>query len=223
MESRSYFQQAPHSPINLCPTRCRPRDPAQNLQQCRLTRTVSPDHSQHFPLFHFQVHIPQRPERFFLFPLQELPRRTQNGTQHIPERIFPLQLPYLVSLAQTLRPDCNLAHPLSRFSRYFILPAFRSLLNPSEFVVPIIAALASVRPYSDYSKENSLQKAAHLRTAHLSAPTFRTFPSFSHGLLKNAHYRPPKTLVAASFQIYFDCCTTGDSSVRRSAGRSSCA
>src|SRR5207245_3308081 len=121
MESRPHLQQTSHSTVNLCPTRRRPCDPAQNLQKRRLTRAVSPDQSQHFPLFHFQVHVPQRPERFFLFPLQELPRRTQNGTQHIPERIFSLQLPDLVSLAQPLRPDSILTHPLSLFSRYSLL------------------------------------------------------------------------------------------------------
>ena len=115
METRSDLQQTSHSPINLRPARSWPRDPTQNLQQRRLPRAVPSDQPQHFAAPYLQIHVLQCPEHLPLFSLQQRPWGSQDRSQYIPERIFPLPLPYPVQLAESFRLDRDLAHLSSDF------------------------------------------------------------------------------------------------------------
>src|ERR1051326_1013387 len=125
MESRPHFQQTSYPAINLRPSLRWLRDSAQQLQQRRLPRTVSPDQPEYFPSFHFQVHVLQRPERLFLLSLQELPRLPHDVPPPIPQRAFPFAPTQPVQFAQSLPSDCEFAHRSSRFTPCFIVPTFQ--------------------------------------------------------------------------------------------------
>src|SRR6266568_2906748 len=109
MEARADFQQRPDPPVNLRPSRRRPRDTGEDLQQRRFARPVPPDQAKYFSFFHFQRNVLQRPESLFLLAPERRKGRAQELLQGMAQAGMPLKAA-LVALPQPFPMDHRLIH-----------------------------------------------------------------------------------------------------------------
>src|SRR6266478_10040308 len=125
MEARADFQKRPDAPVNLRPSRRRPRDTGQDLQQRRLSRPVPPDQTKYFSFFHFQRNILQRPESLFLLAPQRRKGRAQELLQGVAQAGVPLKAAP-VALPQPL----PVYHRLIHFPKPLPFSPLNFLLSP---------------------------------------------------------------------------------------------